>query len=159
MVSRVFDFNKVKVPYVRVSSQNKDSKTHEVRATVFDIRVFQPNKKYMTAAVAHSMEHLLNAFLRDGNPEVHVRLCAAASRTGFYWMVVGDYSPEWGAVRVMSAMQEITKHPEIKEVSNKVCANYTLHDFSGARKLAKFYIEEYPKTLRKIAVFNSKSKK
>ena len=73
-------------PAVRVAKTMKSKKGDVI--TVYDIRLYKPNKEKMTARGMHTLEHLFAGFIREhlNSKDVEIIDCSPMGcRTGFLY--------------------------------------------------------------------------
>ena len=109
----------------------------------YDIRIAKPNGgEYLEMPVMHTIEHLLNAFMRNsefGRGIVYVG--AKASRTGFDLLTRG-MSHVAVIKLVRDAFTYISKYDDrIPFCSEEECGNFKEHDLKGAREAVKPFLK------------------
>lgn len=131
--------------YPGVYVSRKDSVSDTV-ITTFDLRMTRPNfEPVMNTAEMHTIEHLAATFLRNheeyGNKVIYFG--PMGCRTGFYLLLVGDYS----SADIVPLMKELFTF--ISEFEGEVpgaaaihCGNYLDMNLPMAKYLAKRYLTE-----------------
>ena len=139
--SFMVDHTKMKAPAVRVAKQIKTNKDEII--TVFDIRLYRPNKAKMTAKGLHTLEHLFAGFIRDhlNSKNVEIIDCSPMGcRTGFYMSVLGNPNEKQVAKAVAKAMKDVLKvksKKDIPELNKYQCGTYKMHSLKDAKKIAQ----------------------
>ena len=139
--SFMVDHTKMKAPAVRVAKQIKTNKDEII--TVFDIRLYRPNKAKMTAKGLHTLEHLFAGFIRDhlNSKNVEIIDCSPMGcRTGFYMSVIGEPNNEEIVNAFKKSMQDILKvksKKDIPELNKYQCGTYKMHSLKDAKKIAQ----------------------
>lgn len=134
------DHTIMKAPAVRVAKQMK-SKCGDI-ITVFDIRIYKPNKDKMTARGMHTLEHLFAGFIRNhlNGKDVEIIDCSPMGcRTGFYMSLLGNPKEEKVARAVVKAMEDVLKvksEKDIPELNIYQCGTYKMHSLKSAQKTA-----------------------
>ena len=106
----------------------------------YDIRMKLPNGgDYLSTGVAHTIEHLLATFARNGAYQDSVIYVGPMGcRTGFY-MLLRDDVPYASAIKlVKDGMRFIADfNGEIFGSTKAECGNYLDHDLNGAKKIGE----------------------
>ncbi len=142
IASFTIDHIKLK-PGVYVS--RKDHAGSEV-ITTFDLRMTSPNDEpVMNTAEVHTIEHLGATFLRN-HPQFRektVYFGPMGCRTGFYLLLLGDYSSK-DILPLVTEMFTFIRdfHDEVPGASAKDCGNYLDMNLGMANWLAKRYLDQ-----------------
>lgn len=114
--------------------------------TTFDIRMTSPNDEpVMNTAEVHTIEHLGATFLR--NHPVYKDLVLyfgpMGCRTGFYLLLVGDYTSE-DILPLIREMYEFIRdfRGQVPGASPRDCGNYLDMNLGMANYLAKRFLDE-----------------
>jgi len=156
------DHTKMKAPAVRVAKQMKTNKNEII--TVFDIRLYQPNKAKMTGKGIHTLEHLFAGFIRDhlNGKNVEIIDCSPMGcRTGFYMSVLGTPNEKRVAVAVKCAMEDVLKvknKSQIPELNVYQCGTYKMHSLKQAKKTASYVVKNGVGIMDNKKLFLSKKK-
>lgn len=116
------------------------------RVTTFDIRMTSPNDEpVMNTAEVHTIEHLGATFLRN-HPVYKDRVLyfgPMGCRTGFYLLLVGDYTSE-DILPLIREMYEFIRdfRGEVPGASPRDCGNYLDMNLGMANYLAKRFLDE-----------------
>ena len=142
IASFTIDHIKLK-PGVYVS--RKDHAGSEV-ITTFDLRMTSPNDEpVMNTAEVHTIEHLGATFLRNHPQfgEKTVYFGPMGSRTGFYLLLLGDYSSK-DILPLVTEMFTFIRdfHDEVPGASAKDCGNHLDMNLGMANWLAKRYLDQ-----------------
>lgn len=114
--------------------------------TTFDIRMTSPNDEpVMNTAEVHTIEHLGATFLRN-HPVYMDRVLyfgPMGCRTGFYLLLVGDYTSE-DILPLIREMYEFIRdfRGEVPGASPRDCGNYLDMNLGMANYLAKRFLDE-----------------
>ncbi len=114
--------------------------------TTFDIRMTSPNDEpVMNTAEVHTIEHLGATFLRN-HPVYKDRVLyfgPMGCRTGFYLLLVGDYTSE-DILPLIREMYEFIRdfRGEVPGASPRDCGNYLDMNLGMANYLAKRFLDE-----------------
>lgn len=114
--------------------------------TTFDIRMTSPNDEpVMNTAEVHTIEHLGATFLRN-HPVYKDRVLyfgPMGCRTGFYLLLVGDYTSE-DILSLIREMYEFIRdfRGEVPGASPRDCGNYLDMNLGMANYLAKRFLDE-----------------
>ena len=114
--------------------------------TTFDIRMTSPNDEpVMNTAEIHTIEHLGATFLRN-HPVYKDRVLyfgPMGCRTGFYLLLVGDYTSE-DILPLIREMYEFIRdfRGEVPGASPRDCGNYLDMNLGMANYLAKRFLDE-----------------
>ena len=114
--------------------------------TTFDIRMTSPNDEpVMNTAEVHTIEHLGATFLRN-HPVYKDRVLyfgPMGCRTGFYLLLVGDYTSE-DILPLIREMYEFIRdfRGEVPGASPRDCGNYLDMNLGMANYLAKRFVDE-----------------
>ena len=114
--------------------------------TTFDIRMTSPNDEpVMNTAEVHTIEHLGATFLRN-HPVYKDRVLyfgPMGCRTGFYLLLVGDYTSE-DILPLIREMYEFIRdfRGEVPGASPRDCGNYLDMNLPMAKYLARKYLDE-----------------
>ena len=145
------DHTKMYAPAVRVAKQMKSSKGDII--TVYDIRLYKPNKAKMTGKGIHTLEHLFAGYIRDhlNSKKVEIIDCSPMGcRTGFYMSLLGEPSAKKVAKAVKKAMQDVLKvekKSQIPELNIYQCGTYKMHSLKDAKKTAAYVVKAGVKTM------------
>eukprot|EP01156_Anaeramoeba_ignava_P019376 Anaeramoba_ignava/a95775_24.p1 GENE.a95775_24~~a95775_24.p1 ORF type:complete len:172 (-),score=2.51 a95775_24:200-715(-) len=140
------DHTIMKAPAVRVAKTMK-SKNGDI-ITVFDIRLYEPNKDKMTAKGMHTLEHLFAGFIREhlNSKDVEIIDCSPMGcRTGFYMSLLGNPSEKKVAKAVEKAMADVLKvksEKDIPELNLYQCGSYKMHSLKSAQKTAAYVVKK-----------------
>lgn len=140
------DHTIMKAPAVRIAKEMKSKSGDEV--TVYDIRLYKPNKGKMTARGMHTLEHLFAGFIRKylNSKNVEIIDCSPMGcRTGFYMSVLGKPKEEKVAAAVIKAMQDVLQvksEKDIPELNIYQCGTYKMHSLKSAQKTAMHVINK-----------------
>lgn len=114
--------------------------------TTFDIRMTSPNDEpVMNTAEVHTIEHLGATFLRN-HPVYKNRVLyfgPMGCRTGFYLLLVGDYTSE-DILPLIREMYEFIRdfRGEVPGASPRDCGNYLDMNLPMARFLARRFLTD-----------------
>lgn len=114
--------------------------------TTFDIRMTSPNDEpVMNTAEVHTIEHLGATFLRN-HPVYKNRVLyfgPMGCRTGFYLLLVGDYTSE-DILPLIREMYEFIRdfRGQVPGASPRDCGNYLDMNLGMANYLAKRFLDE-----------------
>ncbi len=114
--------------------------------TTFDIRMTSPNDEpVMNTAEVHTIEHLGATFLRN-HPVYKDRVLyfgPMGCRTGFYLLLVGDYTSE-DILPLIREMYEFIRdfRGEVPGASPRDCGNYLDMNLGMANYLAQRFLDE-----------------
>ncbi len=154
------DHTKMSAPAVRVAKTMKTKRGEII--TVFDVRLYQPNKAKMTGRGIHTLEHLFAGFIRDylNNKDVEIIDCSPMGcRTGFYMSLLGTPSEKKVAKAVKNAMKDVLKvkkKSEIPELNVYQCGTYKMHSLKDAKKIAKYVVRNGVGVMNNKELFLSK---
>ena len=144
--SFMVDHTIMDAPAVRVAKSMKSSKGDVI--TVYDIRIYKPNKNKMTGRGIHTLEHLFAGFIRKylNSKEVEVIDCSPMGcRTGFYMSCLGNPSEKKVAKATKKAMKDVLKvksKKDIPELNPYQCGSYKMHSLKSAQKTAAFVVKK-----------------
>jgi S-ribosylhomocysteine lyase len=122
----------------------KDTVRREV-ITTFDLRMTSPNEEpVMNTAEVHTIEHLGATFMRN-HPvykDKTIYFGPMGCRTGFYLLLVGDYSSA-DIVPLIVEMYEFIRdfEGEVPGASPRDCGNYLDMNLNMAKYLAGHYLD------------------
>ncbi len=156
------DHTKMTAPAVRVAKTMKTKRGEII--TVFDLRLYKPNKKKMTGRGIHTLEHLFAGFIREhlNNKDVEIIDCSPMGcRTGFYMSLLGSPSEKKVAVAVKKAMKDVLKvkkESEIPELNVYQCGTYKMHSLKSAKQTAKYVVKKGVSIMDNKKLFLSKKK-
>ena len=105
----------------------------------YDIRMKKPNGgEYLNMSAAHTLEHLLATYLRNGEiGESVIYVGPMGCRTGFYILLRDTVSPMQAIENVKKGMAFARNFTgEIPGNKKEECGNYLDHDLVGAKKEA-----------------------
>ncbi len=140
------DHTKMIAPAVRVAKTMKTKRGEII--TVFDLRLYQPNKAKMTGRGIHTLEHLFAGFIRNhlNSKDVEIIDCSPMGcRTGFYMSLLGTPTEKNVAKAVKNAMKDVLKvkkESEIPELNVYQCGTYKMHSLKQAKKTAKYVVKQ-----------------
>ena len=114
--------------------------------TTFDLRMTSPNDEpVMNTAEVHTIEHLGATFLRNHPQfgEKTVYFGPMGCRTGFYLLLLGDYSSK-DILPLVTEMFTFIRdfHDEVPGASAKDCGNHLDMNLGMANWLAKRYLDQ-----------------
>lgn len=132
----------------------KDKVTNET-LTTFDLRMTRPNfEPVMNTAEIHTIEHLAATFLRNKAEykDKIIYFGPMGCRTGFYLILVGDYSSKDILPLITQTFEFIRDFDgEIPGATAEGCGNYVDMNLNMAKYLANSYLSE---TLYKATKLN-----
>lgn len=112
--------------------------------TTFDLRFTAPNKEpVMDVPAVHTIEHLGATFMRNSKlKDQVVYFGPMGCRTGFYFIVAGDYDSE----SIFPLIEEMVRfiinfNGEIPGATPEQCGNYQDQNLSMAKYYANKYLE------------------
>ncbi len=133
------DHRQVKAPYVRLSSYRK-GESGDI-AYVFDLRITQPNTRYLSTVEMHSMEHLLLAGFRKYIPENFICVAPMGCQTGLYLILLNEGRAE----KIMDVYEKILKDildlVEVPYANINDCGHFEHHDLNSAQQVARKLLE------------------
>jgi S-ribosylhomocysteine lyase len=156
------DHTKMTAPAVRVAKTMKTKKGEII--TVFDLRLYRPNKEKMTGRGIHTLEHLFAGFIRDhlNNKDIEIIDCSPMGcRTGFYMSLLGSPDEKKVAIAVKKAMKDVLKvenESQIPELNVYQCGTYKMHSLKQAKKTAKYVVKNGVKIMNNKELFLSKKR-
>ena len=113
-------------------------------AVTYDIRMKKPNGgDYLSYAAAHTIEHLFATYARNAkNGDRVIYIGPMGCRTGFYFIVRDDITPEEALLMFKDSMRFICGFEgKIPGTNREECGNYIEHDLEGAKRIAKDMLE------------------
>ncbi|MCK5110755.1 MAG: S-ribosylhomocysteine lyase [Arcobacteraceae bacterium] len=140
------DHTKMTAPAVRVAKTMKTKRGEII--SVFDLRLYKPNKAKMTGRGIHTLEHLFAGFIREhlNSKDVEIIDCSPMGcRTGFYMSLLGSPSEKLVAKAVKKAMKDVLKvkkESEIPELNVYQCGTYKMHSLKQAKKTAEYVVKK-----------------
>ncbi len=139
--SFTMDHTKVKAPFVRKAGTINTPKGDII--TKFDLRFTQPNSTAIPTASIHALEHLLAGFIREEfNDNDVVDISPMGCRTGFYLILVGEFTENQVASALINSLNKVTKAEEVPAANAVQCGNYKDLSLFGAKEYAKEVLEE-----------------
>lgn len=113
--------------------------------TTFDLRMTAPNREpVMNTAEMHTMEHLAATYLRNDESikDKVIYFGPMGCRTGFYLILVGDYTSK-EALPIVTKTYEFIRdfEGEVPGAAAKDCGNYLDMNLPMAKYLANQYLE------------------
>ncbi len=106
----------------------------------YDIRMKKPNAgDYLNMSAAHTLEHLLATFMRNGKRSDEVLYVGPMGcRTGFY-VLLRDSVAKTDAIALVKESMQFARdfQGEIPGNTRIECGNYLDHDLDGAKREAK----------------------
>ncbi len=160
--SFMVDHTKMIAPAVRVAKTMKTKRGEII--SVFDLRLYRPNKEKMTGRGIHTLEHLFAGFIRDhlNSKDVEIIDCSPMGcRTGFYMSLLGTPDEKVVAKAVKKAMQDVLKvkkESEIPELNVYQCGTYKMHSLKLAKKTAKYVVKNGVGVMDNVKLFLSEKK-
>lgn len=112
--------------------------------TTFDLRFTAPNiEPVMDVPAIHTIEHLGATFLRNSeSKEEIVYFGPMGCRTGFYFIIAGDYNSESVFTLVEEMIQFIIDFEgEIPGATPEQCGNYRDQNLAMAKYYARKYLD------------------
>lgn len=139
------DHRLVRAPYIRLSSGRRGARGDCVY--VFDLRVTQPNKRYMTTLQIHTLEHFFLAGFRKHLPAAFVSVAPMGCQTGFYLILLNEARARIVQKIYKQILTEIISMKEIPYANEKDCGQFAHHDIKEARKIARMLLRAEGKWL------------
>lgn len=105
----------------------------------YDVRMKKPNGgEYLPVAAAHTLEHLLATYMRNGEfSQSVIYVGPMGCRTGFYVLLRDAVSYQQAIALVQGALAFARDFEgEIPGNTRKECGNYLEHDLCGAKAIA-----------------------
>lgn len=139
------DHTIMNAPAVRVAKKMTSPKGDAI--SVYDIRIYKPNKNKMTGKGMHTLEHLFAGFIRKylNSKSVEIIDCSPMGcRTGFYMSCLGTPSEEKVALSTEKAMADVLNvksEKDIPELNIYQCGTYKMHSLKSAQKTAAHVVE------------------
>ncbi|VAY87545.1 S-ribosylhomocysteine lyase / Autoinducer-2 production protein LuxS [hydrothermal vent metagenome] len=140
------DHTIMNAPAVRIAKQMKTKKGDII--TIFDLRLYKPNKGKMTSKGIHTLEHLFAGFIREhlNGDDVEIIDCSPMGcRTGFYMSLIGSPKEKKVGNAVVKAMKDVLKvqsESKIPELNIYQCGTYKMHSLASAKKTARYVIKK-----------------
>ena len=137
--SFTMDHTKVEAPFVRKCGTINTPKGDII--TKFDLRFTQPNVSAIPTASIHALEHLLAGYIREELDDV-VDISPMGCRTGFYLILVGEFTEKKVAKALINALNKIIGSSEVPAANAVQCGNYRDLSLFGAKEYAKEVLEK-----------------
>ncbi|NLJ90207.1 MAG: S-ribosylhomocysteine lyase [Clostridiales bacterium] len=123
----------------------KDQVGSEV-LTTFDLRMTRPNfEPVMNTAEMHTIEHLAATYLRNNKDYMDkvIYFGPMGCRTGFYLILVGDYSSKEILPLIINTFEFIRDFEgDVPGATKEGCGNYLDMNLGMAKYLANRYLED-----------------
>ncbi|MCR4603720.1 MAG: S-ribosylhomocysteine lyase [Prevotella sp.] len=123
---------------------SRKDKVGEETVTTFDLRFTAPNiEPVMDVPAVHTIEHLGATFLRNSRlKDEVVYFGPMGCRTGFYFIIAGDYSSE----AVFPLVEEMIRfiidfEGDIPGATPEQCGNYQDQNLDMAKYYARNYLQ------------------
>lgn len=129
---------------------SRKDRAGEKMITTFDLRLTAPNREpVMNTAEIHTIEHLAATYLRN-DPQWQDRILyfgPMGCRTGFYLLVLGDYTPVEILPLVTECFSFIANYTgDVPGASAKDCGNYLDMNLP----MANYWGKRYTKLLQNL---------
>jgi S-ribosylhomocysteine lyase len=130
------DHTKVKAPFIRLADEIVTPSGQDL-ITKLDLRFCQPNKEFMDMPSAHTLEHLLATYLREGKKYNIIDFSPMGCQTGFYLALFDKIDLKEFKEYYIWALKKVLDATEIMGATEVECGNYKSHSLDGAKKWAK----------------------
>ncbi|MDR3290458.1 MAG: S-ribosylhomocysteine lyase [Rickettsiales bacterium] len=130
------DHTKVKAPFIRLADVIKTPSGKDI-ITKLDLRFTQPNKEFLDMPSAHTLEHLLATYLREGKKYNIIDLSPMGCQTGFYISLFDEINLTEFKEYFIWGLKKVLETIEIPGATEIECGNYKSHSLEGAKKFAK----------------------
>jgi len=133
------DHRLVKAPYLRLSSARRGTRGDCVY--VFDLRITQPNKRYMSTLQIHSLEHLLLAGFRKYLPDAFIGVAPMGCQTGFYLILLNEGRASIVRKAYKKILTDILSADSVPYANEKDCGQSSHHSVKQAKKIARMLLK------------------
>lgn len=145
------DHTKVKAPYIRAIPLELEGQGN-FAITKYDIRFCQPNERYLTPQVLHTLEHMYATVLRERNYLPVIDFSPMGCCTGFYMSVVGDFPLDrvldhfyMVSSIILNLLTQMSDISQIPGASLVTCGNYRLFDIRESVFELSQFIDNFEK--------------
>jgi len=128
------DHRLLKAPHVKLRSITEGPGGDVVYCV--DLRIYQPNVKFMSLPVLHSMEHFLLYGFQRYMPNNFISVSPMGCQTGFYLVLFNEGRAEKIFSEYENILNDILKAKEVPYATISQCGNYLNHSLMLAKVLA-----------------------
>jgi len=136
------DHRLLKAPHVKLRSFTEGPKGDVVYCV--DLRINQPNTKFLSTTEMHSFEHFLLAGFQKYMPSNFLSVGLMGCQTGFYLVLYNEGSA--GNIRntYESILNDILVASEVPYANIQQCGNYKNHSLEFAQNIARRVLDAKP---------------
>lgn len=128
------DHRSVVAPYVRLDMHKQGVNGDVVYK--YDLRITQPNKRFINSDVMHSLEHFLLDNLRKITLDF-VCVAPMGCQTGFYLILMNKHEPRVIFEYYEQALQAILTATSVPLSTELTCGHAANHNLAGTQELAR----------------------
>jgi len=133
------DHQKLKAPHVKLRALTMGE--HGDGVFSVDLRINQPNTKYLSTTELHSFEHFLLAGFRKYMPQNFISVAPMGCQTGFYLILLNEGNAQKICDVYETILNDILAATEVPYANIRECGHFENHNLELAKDLAGKLLE------------------
>lgn len=129
------DHRLLRAPHIKLRSFTKGTAGDVVYAV--DLRINQPNSKFLSSTEMHSFEHFMLWGFQKYMPQNFISIGLMGCQTGFYLILLNEGRAEAIFDTYEKILNDILTATEVPYANIAQCGNYKNHSLDLAQQLAK----------------------
>jgi S-ribosylhomocysteine lyase len=133
------DHQKLKAPHVKLRALTTGENGDGVFSV--DLRINQPNTKYLSTTELHSFEHFLLAGFRKYMPQNFISVAPMGCQTGFYLILLNEGNAQKICDVYETILNDILVATEVPYANIRECGHFENHNLELAKDVARKLLE------------------
>ncbi|MBY6799178.1 S-ribosylhomocysteine lyase [Clostridium botulinum] len=134
------DHRNVKAPYIRMINYNEGENGDVVFS--YDLRLTQPNSRYMDTKVLHSLEHFMLVGFQKYFDKKFVSVSPMGCQTGFYLIIINEYNFQIISEKFKKVLEEILEADSVPLSTEITCGQANHHTLKEVKELVGEILKE-----------------
>ncbi len=133
------DHQRLKAPHVKLRALTTGENGDGVFSV--DLRINQPNTKYLSTTELHSFEHFLLAGFRKYMPQNFISVAPMGCQTGFYLILLNEGNAQKICDAYETILKDVLAATEVPYANIRECGHFENHSLELAQGVAKYLLD------------------
>jgi len=134
------DHQLLKAPHVKLRSLTTGKNGDGVFSV--DLRINQPNVKFLSTTELHSFEHFLLYGFQKYMPDNFISVAPMGCQTGFYLILLNEGNAQRICDVYEAILNDILTATEVPYANIRQCGNYKNHNLELAQGVARYLLDK-----------------
>jgi len=134
------DHQLLKAPHVKLRALTTGKNGDGVFSV--DLRINQPNVKFLSTTEVHSLEHFLLYGFQKYLPDNFISVAPMGCQTGFYLILLNEGNAQRICDVYEAILNDILTATEVPYANIRQCGNYKNHSLELAQGVAKYLLDK-----------------